>query len=504
MRNLKYVIGFAASGMFGAVVSLALFYHLAGEFENEYLSKIEQDKSSLLVKDSEEVRDYRAAKPAAPSPVPFSGTDLTTAAENTVNGVVHVKTIVEGEEYYEINPFHFFFGRPDPTPRKRPDRAGSGSGVVIGSDGYIVTNNHVIREAKSIEVVTNNNKSYKAEIVGKDPSTDIALLKIEAEGLSTVSFGDSDKIKLGEWVLAVGNPLNLNSTVTAGIISAKGRNINILASESDEDTAPIESFIQTDAAVNPGNSGGALVNEKGELIGINTAIKSPTGVFAGYSFAIPSNIVQKVVADLKEFGIVQRAYIGVSIRNIDSELAEEQKLSNTRGVYVADIVENGAAKEAGIKEGDVIVSVDGSEVSTSAELQERVGRHRPGDEIPVEYYRKGELNKTTVVLRNKMGSTEIVERTKIESKKMLGAEFQDPDQSLMRRLRIRNGVQVKELNNGKFKEAGVKKGFIIVRIDKKEVRNFEEMYSMINSKSGGILIEGVYPNGVRAYYGVGL
>ena len=316
---------------------------------------------------------------------PYASVDYTTAAELTINGVVHVKT--EGIVEYNqqgFDPFRqFFYGDGNYNQKYRQPIKGAGSGVIISDDGYIVTNNHVIEKADQIKITLNNKKTYDAELIGTDPTTDLALLKIEESGLHSISIGNSDKIKIGEWVLAVGNPFNLTSTVTAGIVSAKGRDIDILSGDPFTGSSSIESFIQTDAAVNPGNSGGALVNTKGELIGINAAIKSNTGSFAGYSFAIPANIVRKVVSDLKEFGAVQRAYIGVQIKNIDEKLAEEIGVADLNGVYVEKLVEKGSAKDAGIKEGDIIKEVEGVEVNSATELQAKIGEFRPGDEVSV-------------------------------------------------------------------------------------------------------------------------
>lgn len=499
MKNAKYLFSMTFTAVLGGIIAVFV-YHSTTQFSTV---KNDDSYSTLLVADEQNSSQTTEIAPRQTTAFQ-TGVDFTNAAENTVNGVVHVKTVVEGREYYQVNPFHFFFGNPEPQPRRGPDRSGSGSGVIISQDGYIVTNNHVIKEAKEIEVRTNDNRSFKAEVVGKDASTDIALLKIDAENLTAVDFGNSDEIRLGEWVLAVGNPLNLTSTVTAGIISAKGRNINILAPETGESNAPIESFIQTDAAVNPGNSGGALVNAKGKLIGINTAIKSPTGSFTGYSFAVPANIVKKVVEDLMDFGIVQRAYLGVSIQDISSELAKEHKLNTTSGVYIADIVDNGAAAESGIKKGDVIIAVNGKKTRTTSELQERIGRNRPGDEVEVTVLRKEKEQNFNLVLRNKMGNTELIERDVLLKKQLLGAEFRDVPPGLAQRLRIRGGVQIKDTGKGKIKEAGIKEGFIVLQVDKKQVSNFEDLYTMLNNKSGGVLIEGVYPNGIRGYYGVGL
>lgn len=434
----------------------------------------------------------------------FEAVDLVSAAELSVNSVVHVKTTIEGQDFLQINPYSFFFGQPEAIPRKGPDRNSSGSGVLLSSDGYIVTNNHVIDKANSIEVVLNDNRTYKAKLVGTDKSTDIALLKIEERDLPFIQVGNSDDVKLGEWVLAVGNPLNLNSTVTAGIVSAKGRNINILPNSNELGQAPIESFIQTDAAVNPGNSGGALVNTRGELVGINTAIKSPTGSFAGYSFAVPINIVKKVVDDLMQFGAVQRGYLGLSIRDIDSDLQKELKLNVSRGVYVNGLLEEGAAESAGIKEGDIILKIGTQNINSVPQLQEQVGRYRPGDEISVMVLRDGKEKNIPVILRNKFGTTEIVKKEAKNIDETLGVVLSDVAHEDLKRLRIQGGVQIEKMGNGKLKNAGVKQGFIITKVDKKAVKTKEDLQEILENKEGGILIEGVYPNGLRGFYGVGL
>jgi Do/DeqQ family serine protease len=375
---------------------------------------------------------------------------------------------------------------------------GSGSGVIISEDGYILTNNHVISSADEVEVTLNDKRTYDAQVIGMDPNTDLAILKIEEKGLSFVPYGNSDYLEVGEWVMAVGNPFNLTSTVTAGIVSAKGRNINILNEEF-----AIESFIQTDAAVNPGNSGGALVNTKGELIGINTAIASSTGAYNGYSFAIPVNVARKVVNDLIEFGTVQRAFIGVSIRDLDGKLAQEKGLKMTEGVYVTGLTEGGAADDAGIEEGDIIVAVDGIQVKNTPSLQERIGTYRPGDVAEVSVIRDEQLRKMNVKLRNQNGNLEIMPKTP-SAVMALGATLQPAGADEMRRLGIRNGLKVTELNNGKLKSAGVREGFIIVRVDRKEVKGLQDVIKILDQKGDAVLIEGIYPNGITAYYGFGM
>lgn len=346
--------------------------------------------------------DY--VRPAVNTPR-MADIDFTTAAQLSVNAVVHVKTTYTAKKQSSvIDPFlEFFFGLPHYQERPQPQQQGFGSGVIISNDGFIVTNNHVIDRADMIQVVLNDKRTYTAQLVGTDPTTDIALLKIEADSLPTITFGDSDMLKVGEWVLAVGNPFNLTSTVTAGIVSAKARNINILNA-----AMKIESFIQTDAAVNPGNSGGALVNTQGRLVGINTAIASETGSYAGYAFAVPTSIVQKVVEDLKQHGTVQRAILGVQIADITDRLAKDRNIHTLAGAYVNSVMELSAAHMAGITEGDIITHVNNSPIKTVAELQEQIGRHRPGDEITITLLRNNTSITLPVTLQNRQGTTEIL------------------------------------------------------------------------------------------------
>lgn len=460
------------------------------------------------VTENERTVTYATAQPAVrfvnmPRSTPETTADFTVAAEKTVHGVVHIKTEYPADNSYMLNdPFHLFFG--DRGGQNPIPQLGSGSGVIISENGYIVTNNHVIDKAEKIEVILNNKQTMKAEVVGKDPATDLALLKVEGKGLPFISFGNSDDLKVGEWVLAVGNPFNLASTVTAGIVSAKGRNINILENDPSKGLFPIESFIQTDAAVNPGNSGGALVNTNGELIGINAAIASNTGSYTGYAFAIPVNIVKKVTGDLVEFGTVQRAFLGVSIRDIDSKLATEKNLKEYKGVFVAGLTEGGAAKAAGFKEGDVITKIGPVSVNSAPELQEQVSRFRPGDKIHVTLLREGKETDLEVVMKNKNGNTDVIRKEKAEPISALGATFSEPGTDELKKLRITGGVKIDELTAGKLKSAGIKAGFIITSVDKKPVRTVEELESILGQKQGGVLIEGIYPNGLRAYYGFGL
>lgn len=429
--------------------------------------------------------------------------DFTAAAEASLNAVVHIKT--QSEDKYNAlayDPFHqYFFGQPQQRIQQ-----GSGSGVIIDKNGFIVTNNHVIAGADKIEVILNDKRTYAAELIGTDPQTDLALVKIKEKDLPFMLYGNSDNVKVGEWCLAVGNPFNLNSTVTAGIVSAKGRNINILESDPAHGMFPIESFIQTDAAVNPGNSGGALVSTTGELIGINSAIASQNGAYIGYSFAIPVNIVKKVVSDLAEFGTVQRAFIGVSIRDIDAKFAEDKGLKTLSGAYVSGLTEKGSAETAGIEVGDILTKVEGIPVSNVTGLQEQIGKFRPGDKVTVTVLRNSKELNLPVVLKNKEGSLGLVTNAKPVEKPVLalGASFEQPAKEEMNRLKIANGVRISKLNNGKLAGAGIREGFIITAIDKKKISTIEDVEGALKNKQGGVLIEGVYPNGTRAYYGFGL
>ncbi|HRH66977.1 MAG TPA: Do family serine endopeptidase [Bacteroidia bacterium] len=422
--------------------------------------------------------------------------DLTGAADITVHAVVHVKTAyanrTSGYNPFGYSPFDFW-GRP----RESQPQEGSGSGVIITDDGYIVTNNHVVDNAEKVMVTLNDNRTFTAKVIGTDPSTDLALLKIDEKNLPFIAYGNSDNLKVGEWVMAVGNPFNLTSTVTAGIVSAKARNIGILP-----DQFKIESFIQTDAAVNPGNSGGALVNTRGELVGINSAIASNTGSYTGYSFAIPVNLVKKVMDDLVEFGSVQRGFIGVSIRDLDSKLAEEKGLKETQGVYVAGLTEGGAASEAGLEEGDVIIKVGEVGVNSTPQLQEQIGRFRPGDKVNVTVMRNGTEKTLAVVLRNKDGDTKIVKNDQVLN--LLGGTFENIRPDDQSKLGIKGGVRISKLLAGKLRSAGIREGFIITSIDKKPIRTMDDLENALKTKQGGVLIEGVYPNGMKAYYGFGI
>lgn len=422
--------------------------------------------------------------------------------------VVHIKSTYnasamadrgQGNPHFNDPFFKYFFDDPGQNLRGEPQQS-SGSGVIISQNGYIVTNNHVIENASKIEVVLDDKRTYTAKLIGRDPETDLALLKIDETGLPFAKYGNSETLKIGEWVLACGNPFDLTSTITAGIISAKGRNINLLRGNSNY---AIESFIQTDAAVNPGNSGGALVNLKGELVGINTAIASNTGAYAGYSFAVPVTLVKKVMDDLLNYGEVQRALLGVMIQDVTAELAKEKNISKIKGVFVSGVNDGSAAKEAGIKEGDVILNIEGNEVNSAAELQENIGQHRPGDKVKVEILRGYESKKIVVTLKNKRGTTNVVKQASNQIMEDLGAEFEEISNSEKEKLELKNGIKVKKLNNGKLKEAGVKSGFIITVIDKVPVNSVNDIIKIFENKKGGVFIEGVYPDGASGYYAFG-
>lgn len=480
MNNLKKGLFTLLVALVGGFTAIMAYTHY---FEEPKIVTVQQDQSMKY----------------ASLPTSYSGElpDLTFAAENSVHAVVHIKVTQKGGHYNSNNIFDWFFGEGGAPSQQMPIRQGAGSGVIISPDGYIVTNNHVIDDADEINVVLNDKREFKAKLIGTDPSSDIALIKIDATGLSVLRFSNSDNLKLGEWVLAVGNPFNLTSTVTAGIVSAKSRDIGI-----NPDQMRIESFIQTDAAVNPGNSGGALVNTHGELVGINTAIASQTGSYSGYSFAIPSNIVQKVVADLKEYGDVQRALLNVQIGPVDAKVAKDNNLDKIEGVFIGEVQPGGAAEIAGIKDKDVIISVDDVAVNSTAELQEQISKHRPGDNVVLIIKRDNKKKPFNVTLRNKHGDTEIVKGD--DSDDIYGAKFVAITDREKEELGIRYGVKNTVLGNGKFKDAGIKKGFIITQVNKNAISEVNDLKRIIKNSKGGILVEGIYPNGEVAYYVFGV
>ena len=445
--------------------------------------------------------------------------DFTRSAQTVMDAVVHIKSTQtfrnnNRPQAYQGQPmpdlFRDFFGDGGQSPffrfeNKAPNRnrksnpqvkMGTGSGVIFNDQGYIVTNNHVVADADDLEVTLHDNRTFKATIIGTDPSTDLAVIQIKGDGLPTLPMVNSDKVKVGEWVLAVGNPMGLNSTVTAGIVSAKARSINIL-----KEQFAVESFIQTDAAINPGNSGGALVNMDGGLVGINTAIASPTGSYSGYGFAVPSNIVSKVVEDLLKYGRVQRGVLGIMIRSLDGNLAKEKDLEINSGVYVDSLFESSAAEVAGIKKGDVIINIDNKKIKTSPELQEVVARHRPGDEIKITVNRDGKEMGFKVTLMDKDGGKTIAEKEHKETLSILGAEFETLDKKVARKLDIAGGVKVEKLYAGKLRKyTDMREGFIITKVDGQKIKDLDDLADVLKKKKGGVMLEGVYEDIPGEYY----
>ncbi|HPW61896.1 MAG TPA: Do family serine endopeptidase [Cyclobacteriaceae bacterium] len=437
--------------------------------------------------------------------------DFTGTAEKVTKAVVHIRSTqerVSSENSQIPEQFRqFFFDSPF---ENQGPRQSTGSGVIINKDGYIVTNNHVVEGADIVQITLYDNRELKAEVIGTDPDTDLAVIKVNEKDLPYLSFVNSDDSKVGQWVLAVGNPFNLNSTVTAGIISAKGRNINIINSGNPGKNGQpgtrtaIESFIQTDAAINPGNSGGALVDLTGGLVGINTAIASPTGSYSGYGFAVPSNIVSKITEDLIAFGTVQRGWLGINVTSVASDLVKENDLSVNEGAYVAgfgDDPDKSAAKAAGIKEGDVIVKLDEAPIKSSTALIEYVGRKRPGDKLNVTVNRQGKTIVVPVTLKNREGKTTAVKREEKAEAASLGFELEDVDSKVLKRLDINSGVQVKSLANGKLKRTGMREGFIITHVDDVAVKSAKEVDEIIRKKKAGDLITfaGIYEDYPREY-----
>ncbi len=413
--------------------------------------------------------------------------NFKSAAQSVTPAVVHIRTVY-GSGKFSLNPLDNYL---NPLARS------SGSGIIISDDGYVVTNHHVIEDASHVEVVMNNNQRFYAKVVGTDPSTDLALLKIKATNLPFVKYGDSDSVVPGEWVLAIGNPFDLNSTVTAGIVSAKARNIGILR---DKNNLQVESFIQTDAAVNPGNSGGALVNLKGELIGVNSAIATSTGQYQGYSFAIPVSLVKKIMDDLLEFGQVQRGLLGVQITDVTAELAEDQNLDLMQGVFVTRVTEGSGAQEVGIREGDVITKINEHAVGSVSEMQEWVARNRPGNKIDVTYRRDGEDKQAKAILKNYQSSLEMLKK-EVEFE-LGGGQFENMAYRDLIKMNLDGGVLMKSVKEGSWEKAGIKAGFIITFVDKVPVDNVEDLNRILEIKKGGILVEGVYKTGDKGTYGV--
>ena len=422
--------------------------------------------------------------------------DFTYAAESAVDAVVYVKVVSTRTQQQAPNSFFdFFFGYPGAAPQQR-ERVGSGSGVIIREDGYIVTNNHVIEGATKIEVTLNNNQTYPATLVGTDPATDVALLKVEASGLPFIPFGDSDKLRLGEWVIAIGSPYDLRSTITAGIVSAKGRSM------PSNGEFKIESFIQTDAAVNPGNSGGALVDKAGNLVGINTAIISQTGSYTGYSFAVPSNIVKKIAYDLMDFGSVKRAVLGISMQAIDDKIAEDLKLSSRNGVYISEVSKSGAADEAGIKAGDILIAIDSTKLTTPASVQEAVSRFSPGDEAVVTVIRDGKEKMFDVKFKGTAQETGTLADD--GSVAFYGSSIKAADEKTLEQFGLKHGVQIVDLGPGKLMEAGAVEGFIIQYVNDHPVKTPQEVIDIVKKSKRAVFIEGVTPSGRIGYFGFGV
>jgi len=470
-----------------ALITTVITLFIYTRFIEKDIPVVSQDSSSV------DVRNARALMTSFQ--MQEGQVDFTFAAEQTVHGVVHVHTKKMTSGYAQNPIMEWFYG--DRYSSKPREESGWGSGVIISADGYIITNNHVIEGADEVEVKLNDNRIFKAKVIGHDPSTDIALLKVQSDNLPYIKYGDSEQLKVGEWVLAVGNPFNLTSTVTAGIVSAKGRSLGLL-----EGDYRIESFIQTDAALNMGNSGGALVNTKGLLVGITSAIYSPNGAYAGNSFAIPISIVGKVVDDLKQFGEVQRAIIGVNIRDVNADDADKYSLNKVRGIMITGIVENGSAEEAGLKVNDIIIGFDGIPVNSTGELQEQVGKHRPGDKAKVTYIRGGKEGTVNVTLKNVAGNTNIV-TAQTGTEVVFGARLAGLSSSDRSTFDIDYGVKVAEVNEGKFRDLGIKKGYIILNVNGKKVSSPGDVRQYTNNESTLKSIGGVQSDGTIFSYQFG-
>ena len=420
--------------------------------------------------------------------------DFTYAAERCIDAVVYVKVTAIQQGYSPNNMLEYFFGFGSPSQR---EAVGSGSGVIIRQDGYIVTNNHVIAGANKIEVTLNDNKTYSATLLGTDPATDVALIKIEATGLPFIELGDSDALRLGEWVLAIGSPYDLRQTITAGIVSAKGRSM-----PNNTGEFKIESFIQTDAAVNPGNSGGALVDKAGRLVGINTAIISQTGSYSGYSFAVPVNIVKRIVNDLIDFGSVRRALLGISMQNIDAKKAAELKLSSPNGVYIAEVAKGSAAEAAGVKAGDVLIAIDGKNVTDGASVQEMVTRYHPGDKARLTVVRDGKNKELNVEFKGTV--QENGTRDDDGSVAYFGSKIRSASKELLDAYNLKGGVEVVSVGEGKLAQQGVPEGFIILYVNNQPVSKPEDVLEQTKKAKRTVLLEGVNRNGRVSYYGFGL
>ena len=500
-QNIKKLAPVALAFAFVGGTSFAAYEHFS-----------KPDTISNWVETNMPVMKTRLEEKSTGTNVAMIPADFSLASQKATAAVVHIKSTMKAERnvsQMEVpEELKDFFGGRSPFGQDAPQGRGrgekpqaSGSGVIINPDGFIVTNNHVIQGAESLEVTLADKRTFKAKVIGSDPNTDIALIQIEAKNLPALSFGNSENVKVGQWVLAVGNPYNLTSTVTAGIVSAKGRSINILGENSK---APVESFIQTDAAVNPGNSGGALVDLNGNLIGINTAIASQTGSFAGYSFAVPSSIAHKVVEDISKFGSVQRGYLGVGISEVDGAKVKSYDLKVDEGVRVENFADQSAAREAGIKVGDVITKIDGHDIESVAQLQEAIAQHKPGDKVLVNVNRDGADKIVTVALKSSAGT--LVAEKSAQTFDNLGIELQDLTAQQKRAWDVEQGVQVSQINAGKVRQnTDMQDGFVITKIDKTPVGNVQQAMKALEGKKGGVMIEGVYPGSQETqYYAIGL
>ena len=488
---MKHNIKFLGLGLLGGMLPLGAFLMLSGSPTMDLSDKVLDGNNN----------PYAHRTSLGDGTSGLSG-DFVAASENSINSVVHVTTKVVKTNFQRDLFSEMFYGPGAGGKEFKQYGSGSGSGVIVSSEGYIVTNNHVIEDASEIEVILNDNSKYTAKLIGTDPSTDIAVLKIEGGKFTPIALGNSDDLRVGEWVLAVGNPFNLTSTVTAGIVSAKARNINLLSDRTQQNIVPIESFIQTDAAVNPGNSGGALVNTKGELVGINTAIQSQTGSYAGYSFAVPVNLVQKVISDLIDFGIVQRAFLGVQISDVNQEIKEKNKLPNLKGVFVSKVTDGGSADKAGMKDGEVILKVGSKEVNSVASLQEEVGKRRPGDKISVTIRNKNnEEEVKELVLRNNEGETKLVSKAEVSKNMALGAVFGEISDKEKKELSLKNGVKIKTLNAGKLKSEGLTEGMIITKVNNEVILSVEQLTAKLNQGSSVVWLEIITESGQKLYKG---
>ncbi|UZR95541.1 S1C family serine protease [Chondrinema litorale] len=494
MQQYKFILGILLASLFSGVFTLGGYLMLQKDDEVQNISeKQEIVLSNYTEKKNEPDYDYKVPE----------GLNFINASEKVIPAVVHIKTRYSSSNRYSsaLEDIMDLWGNGEDNSRGQGTRMSSGSGVIISSDGYIATNNHVIEDASSIEVVLNDKRSYRAVLIGTDPTTDLALIRIKAEDLPFVPYGNSDRVRPGQWVLAIGNPFDLTSTVTAGIVSAKARNIGIIRSNGQQNLS-IESFIQTDAAVNPGNSGGALVDLNGKLIGINTAIATKTGYSAGYSFAVPVALVKKIMDDLLEFGVTQRALMGVNIDDIDASNADIFGLDKVEGVLITGVNKDGGADEAGIMPGDVVLKINEIPVNNTSELQELVARNRPGDIINVAYKRDNDIYVVKVTLKNIDNNTDVIRAVKTIITKIneLGAEvteISDKDKEL---LNIEQGIKIVKITEGKLRDARLEDGFIITHIDKIPVSSVDELMAAISNSNQEFLLEGYYLDGQKVYY----